>query len=172
MVLGIPSLVAVYVWLAVLLLSINLYSRWSWKIKAGAIIVTSAFYVISYFSFPPLLGWPTDQALPTHFRLLYSEVRQPDKVTGNSGAVFLWVKEIEDISVYIPPRAYSLAYSKPLHEAVIGAQSKIDHGIAQLGEYSEEISPSRIPTDSSMVGQESLDIQFYDLPDSLLPDKN
>ncbi|MCK5498953.1 MAG: hypothetical protein KAI77_07110, partial [Gammaproteobacteria bacterium] len=70
MTLGISGLIAAYIVLAVLLLSINLYSKWSWHVKAITIIITSAFYIVSYFSFPPLLGWPTKQALPSHFRLL------------------------------------------------------------------------------------------------------
>ena len=94
MTLGISGLIATYIVLAVLLLSINLYSKWSWQVKAMTILVTSAFYIISYFSFSPLLGWPTKQALPSHFRLLSSEVHQPDKLTGEEGAVYLWAKEV------------------------------------------------------------------------------
>ena len=94
MTLGISGLIATYIVLAVLLLSINLYSKWSWQVKAMTIIVTSAFYIISYFSFSPLFGWPTKQALPSHFRLLSSEVHQPDKLTGEEGAVYLWAKEV------------------------------------------------------------------------------
>lgn len=172
MLLGITGLVAGYILLAALLLSINLYSAWSWPVKITTIVITSAFYTISYFSFPPLLGWPTKAALPTHFRLLSSEVQEPDKETGDNGAIFLWLKKIGDNSAYTPPRSHSLRYSKSLHEEVIGAQSKIDHGIAQLGEYNEDTNTRQVVIDSSQVGQESLDIQFYDLPDILLPDKN
>jgi hypothetical protein len=169
--LGIYGLVASYILLAVLLLSINLYSKWSWQIKATATIVTSAFYVLSYFSFPPLLGWATTEPLPTHFRLLSSDVRQPDKITGDEGAIFLWAKKIENVASYNPPRSYKIPYSKSLHEAVIGAQSKIDRGIAQLGEYADVNRLQQAPVDASRVGQESLDIQFYDLPDPLIPSK-
>lgn len=171
MTLGISGLIASYIVLAVLLLSINLYSKWSWQVKTMTIIVTSAFYIISYFSFPPLLGWPTEQDLPSHFRLLSSEVHQPDKLTGDEGAVYLWAKEVEDITTRVLPRAYTLPYSSLLHEKIISAQSKIDQGIPQIGEYEKDDSMRQEVLDSSKIGQESLDIQFYDLPDPLFPDK-
>ena len=171
MTLGISGLVAAYVLIAVLLLSVNLYSKWSWQVKGIMIIITSAFYIISYFSFPPLLGWPTDQNLPSHFRLLSSEVHQPNKLTGEEGAIYLWLKEIEDITSSVLPRAYVLPYSNLLHEHIISAQSKIDRGIPQLGEYEEDDSMRREVIDSPEIGKESLDIQFYDLPDPLFPEK-
>lgn len=170
MMLGIAGLVATYIMLAVLLLSMNLYSKWPWPVKVLGIVITSAFYVVSYFSFPPLFGWPTDQALPAHFKLISSEVREPDKLSGEQGRVFLWLQELEDITSYIPPRAYELEYSKLLHTAVIGAQAKIDRGIAQLGEYEKDDTMQFSP-DSKQIGKESLKIQFYDLPDPLIPDK-
>lgn len=170
MTLGISGLIAAYILLAALLLSVNLYSKWSWQLKTITIIITSVFYIISYISFPPLLGWPTNQKLPAHFRLLATEVHQPDKLTGEEGSVFLWLKEVEDITALVLPRAYVLPYSSLLHEKIINVQSKIDRGIPQLGEY-EEDSMRREVINSSETGQKSLDIQFYDLPDPLFPEK-
>ena len=74
MTLGITGIIAAYILLALLLLSINLYSKWSWHIKAATIVLTSAFYIITYFSLPALLGWPTYQNPPTQFRLLAAHV--------------------------------------------------------------------------------------------------
>ncbi len=170
MTLGISGLIAAYILLAVLLLSINLYSKWSWQLKSVTIIITSAFYIISYFSFPPLLGWPTSQKLPAHFRLLSTKVHQPDKLTGEEGSVFLWLKEVENITTRVLPRAYVLPYSSLLHEKIINVQTKIDRGIPQLGEYEEDMMRQEV-VDSSEIGKESLNIQFYDLPDPLFPDK-
>jgi len=138
--------------------------------KTITIIITSVFYIISYISFPPLLGWPTNQKLPAHFRLLATEVHQPDKLTGEEGSVFLWLKEVEDITTLVLPRAYVLPYSSLLHEKIINVQSKIDRGIPQLGEYEEDSMRQEV-INSSETGQKSLDIQFYDLPDPLFPEK-
>ncbi|MCH8079196.1 MAG: hypothetical protein IIA06_05370 [Proteobacteria bacterium] len=170
MTLGISGLIAAYILLAALLLSVNLYSKWSWQLKTITIIITSVFYIISYISFPPLLGWPTNQKLPAHFRLLATEVHQPDKLTGEEGSVFLWLKEVEDITTLVLPRAYVLPYSSLLHEKIINVQSKIDRGIPQLGEYEEDSMRQEV-INSSETGQKSLDIQFYDLPDPLFPEK-
>ena len=170
MTLGISGLIAAYILLAALLLSVNLYSKWSWQLKTITIIITSVFYIISYVSFPPLLGWPTNQKLPAHFRLLATEVHQPDKLTGEEGSVFLWLKEVEDITTLVLPRAYVLPYSSLLHEKIINVQSKIDRGIPQLGEYEEDSMRQEV-INSSETGQKSLDIQFYDLPDPLFPEK-
>lgn len=170
MALGISGLIAAYILLAALLLSVNLYSKWSWQLKTITIIITSVFYIISYISFPPLLGWPTNQKLPAHFRLLATEVHQPDKLTGEEGSVFLWLKEVEDITTLVLPRAYVLPYSSLLHEKIINVQSKIDRGIPQLGEYEEDSMRQEV-INSSETGQKSLDIQFYDLPDPLFPEK-
>ena len=43
MTLGITGIIAAYILLAVLLLSINLYSKWPWQLKAGAIVITVSY---------------------------------------------------------------------------------------------------------------------------------
>ena len=44
MALGISGLIAAYILLAALLLSVNLYSKWSWQLKTITIIITSVFF--------------------------------------------------------------------------------------------------------------------------------
>jgi hypothetical protein len=169
--LGIAGITSAYILIALLLLSINLYSNWSWQVKAGTIIITTAFYVITFMSFPPLLGWPTNSTLPGQFRLIAAHVQQPDKQTGDKGAVFLWLTEIEDMTAASQPRAYELPYSDGLHELIIHAKAKLDKGMAQLGEFEESSGmPVEIEYGSRTV-QVPLNIQFYDLPDPLFPDK-
>ena len=170
--LGIIGLVAAYVLIALLLLSINLYSNWSWKVKAGSIIVTTLLYVVTYLSFPPLLGWPTGEQPPERFRLVAADVVQPDKATGAKGMVYLWLKDMDDLSSRTQPRAYKLDYSTELHEAVIAAKSKLDRGMQQLGEFKMPHDPNVREVDRlSRFGQKSVEIEFFDLPDPLIPDK-
>ena len=59
--------VAVYVLLAVLLLSLSIASLWRWWIKAGAIIITMAAFAGAYVSISGLIGWPTTSPLPARF---------------------------------------------------------------------------------------------------------
>ncbi|MCI0400661.1 MAG: hypothetical protein L0Y67_08630 [Gammaproteobacteria bacterium] len=116
--LGTGGLVAAYVLVALSLRSLLLYSSWSWKVKAGTIAVTSFFYIITYLSFPSLLGWPTATKLPRPFQLISTYVEQPSKVTGAPGEIYLWLTDMENLVNPMPPRAYRLSYSLELHEKI------------------------------------------------------
>ena len=171
MTLGIAGIITAYVLIALLLLSINLYSNWSWKVKAGSIIITTVFYIITYISFPPLLGWPTSQQPPERFKLLAAHVEQPDKASGKEGSIYLWINQIDDLTAYGAPRAYKMPYSDLMHEVVIKANAKLKKDIPQLGELNEEGSMQVDVQDSSRAGVADAPIVFYDLPDPLFPDK-
>jgi hypothetical protein len=169
-ILGITGIISAYILIGLLLLSINLYSKWSWQVKAASIIITSAFYVITYFSFPPLLGWPTSEYPPSQFRLISAHVVQPNKETGEDGSVYLWLTEIENMATSAEPRAYELDYSNELHEKIINVNAKLDKDIAQLGEFKEP-DDTMTQVDEQRRGVKSVHIEFYDLPDPLFPDK-
>jgi hypothetical protein len=170
--LSVSGLIAAYILIALLLLSINLYSKWSWQVKAGAIFITTVFYITTYISFAPLLGWPTEEPLPNNFRLIAAHVQQPNKITGDDGAIYLWISNINDLAKNSPPRAYVLPYSNGLYEKIVGAKAKLNKGVPLLGEFEEfdEMNMKQVE-DSSQMGQESINIDFYDLPDPLIPDK-
>src|SRR5215472_3246877 len=106
---------AAYVVIGVLLLIIALTARLSWPVKALAIVVTSAFFVEAFFATKGLLGWPGSGALPAKFQLLWARVVEPDSKTGDRGAIYLWVEEIDDNNVPDGvPRSYRLPYSRAL----------------------------------------------------------
>ncbi len=171
MILGITGIIAAYIILGLLLLSINLYSKWSWPVKASTIIITSIFYLVSYYSFPPLLGWPTSQNPPAQFRLIAAHVSQPDKEMGKNGSIFLWLTEIKNMSDSSKPRAYELQYSNELHEKIINVKAKLDKDIAQMGEFKEPDDKTMVEINEQRRGVKSVEIEFYDLPDPLFPDK-
>lgn len=171
MTLGIAGLITAYVLIALLLLSINLYSNWSWPVKAGAIVITTIFYIVSYLSFPPLLGWPTSQQMPERFKLIAAHVEQPDKVSGEEGGIYLWVTRIDDLTSYGAPRSYKLPYSNLMHEAVIKASAKLKKDIPQLGELTEGGMRVDIQDSSKAGVAVENPIEFYDLPDPLFPEK-
>ena len=170
MALGITGIIAAYILLALLLLSINLYSKWSWQVKAATIVLTSVFYVVTYYSLPALLGWPTSQNPPSQFRLLAAHVIQPDKEKNTSGTVYLWLSKIINMTELSEPRAYEFDYSTELHEKIINANTKLDNDIAQIGEFKE---PDDVfnEVNEQRRGVRSIKIEFYDLPDPLFPDK-
>ncbi len=170
MTLGITGIIAAYILLALLLLSINLYSKWSWHIKAATIILTSAFYIISYYSLPTLLGWPTSQNPPTQFRLLAAYVEQPDKEKNTKGAVYLWLSKIINMTELAEPRAYEFDYSAELHEKIINVNAKLHKNIKQIGEFKDPDDTFNQVNEQKR-GVKSIKIEFYDLPDPLFPDK-
>lgn len=170
--LGAAGLVAAYVILAVLLLSINLYSKWRWPVKAVATVVVTGFYVVTYQSIPPLLGWPASQRLPDRFNLVAVYVEEPDKASGDEGAIYLWVTDLEQGFEDVKPRAYAVPFSAELHQQVADASGKLRKGIPQLGETKDaKLGPNGRPLDTSQQGQASVSVDFFDLPDPLFPEK-
>jgi hypothetical protein len=125
---------------------------------------------VTYYSFPPLLGWPTTENLPSQFRLISAHVEQPNKETGKEGSIYLWLSEIENMSSTSEPRAYELEYSNELHEKIINVKAKLDKDIAQLGEFKDP-DETMLQTNEQRRGVKSVHIEFYDLPDPLFPDK-
>jgi len=169
--LGIAGLIAAYVLVALLLLGLVLYSHWRWRIKALAIVIVSAFYVVTYVSFPPLLGWPVDGPLPERFNLVGVYVQEPDKVTGAQGDIYLWLTDMRAGPADSVPRAHRLAFTPQLHAKVVEAGTKLRKNLPQLGEVEPLDGRGGVPLDSSQYGQRSVGLEFYDLPDPLFPEK-
>ncbi len=76
---AVVGLVASYVALATLLLSLNLKSAWRWPVKAAAIGVTAAFFVVVFVALQALLGWPTEALPPARFELHAALIEEPDR---------------------------------------------------------------------------------------------
>ncbi len=132
-----PTLLAVsaaYVIMGVLLLSVGLTARIIWWVKAGAIVLTSFFFVEVFFASKGLLGWPATGALPPKFQLLWSRVVEPDLKIGNRGAIYLWVEEVDENNVPSGlPRSYRLPYSVKLADRTNKARDEIMAGNPQEG---------------------------------------
>src|SRR5712671_5641626 len=125
---------AAYVVLAVLLLSLGLSSRLAWWVKAVAIVVTSAFFVEAFFATKDLLGWPRSGQLPSRFQLLWVRVVEPDRLSANPGAIYLWIEEVDENNVPDGvPRSYRLPYSRPLADRSAKARDEIMSGKPQQG---------------------------------------
>jgi hypothetical protein len=186
------SLVAAYVAVALLLLSLNMTSLWRWWIKAAAIIITTVFFGVTYSAISGLMGWPTTQKPPGRFNLISSRITEPDRRTHTPGHIFLWADEL-DIN-NIPsgvPRSYQIPYSQALARKVSDAQEKRDRGIDVMGRLAELDSQPRDEresdnrqgaarqdngqqgpaTDTVPFREEGGDLSFEDLPPVLLPAK-
>ncbi len=188
----IAPLVSAYVVIAVLLLNLNLASRWVWPIKAAAIVVTTGFFAASYLGAVSLLGWPSRSPIPPRFQLLSSKLVEPDKRSGSGGGIFLWVDALDENNVPVGiPRSYELPWDSKVAELVAGAQDKIKSGMdvagkaksAQDGEQSADgMRKALLPVardrrqasggmDTVPFADDGKNLEFEDMPAPSMPDK-
>lgn len=123
-----------YALLGALLLVVLVYGRLHWSLKAAAVVVTSAFYVVSFGGMRGLLGWASTERLPVTFKLLKSRIVEPHSLEGDPGSIYLWVEELdEDNRPSGVPRAYRVPYSDALAEKTHTAENEIAAGHPQGG---------------------------------------
>jgi len=184
------GLIAAYILIAVLLLSLNLTSSWKWWIKATTIVVTAGFFVGAYLFTYRLLGWPTDTELPGHFQVLWAQVEEPDKFTGEDGAIYMWLDELDEYNIPSGvPRAHQLPYTDRLAEAVLEVTDQIQEGMdvagtAEMFDEKELVDKEALEDvedgDDRSGGRFDVDvfpddhqvIQFEEMPAPILPDKD
>jgi hypothetical protein len=183
------GIVAAYVVLGVLLLSLNIASLWRWPVKAAAILVTAAFFAVSYHSINGLMGWPTAQPLPQRFSLAWSFVVEPDKKTNEPGHIYLWAQELDINNVpSTAPRAYQLPYTDLLARNVSHAQEMRDRGVDVMGHVYDHPAETAEPRSDIKMGrmggtqeggyvdavpfrEDGSRLGFEELPPVVLPDK-
>lgn len=184
---AVAGLTAAFMTLAVLLLSLNFASIWKWWVKAGAIVVTTGFFAVSYFSMNTMLGWPASAPLPERFELLWAKVEEPDRTRSFPGAIYLWVDALDANNVPSGrPRAHEIPYTDDLAKSVRGAQKergqgKEISGTVESGEELDEVADKAtrlVETDEGNSRAETvpfmdehLQITFQELAPVVLPDK-
>ncbi len=150
-----------YALLGVLLLVICIFARIPWPLKAGAVVLTSVFYVVTFFATRGLLGWSSIDPLPPKFKLLGARIVEPHSLDGEPGAIHLWVEALDDDNFPSGvPRAYRLPYNARLAEKTEAAIQASANGKPQGGRTADfgngeggvseatarEITPSTITT--------------------------
>ena len=185
------GLAAAYLVLGVLLLSLNLTSLWRWWIKAGAVVVTTGFFGVTYQTVNGMMGWPTTQRLPPRFNLVWTRIVEPDKKTNNAGGIYIWVEELDENNVPASkPRGYQLSYTDALARKIASAQEKRDQGTDVMGRLDDdpgrrdEMSGKEIKigqirkegeqnaaTDTVPFMEDAAALSFEELPPVVLPDK-
>ena len=184
---------AAYVVIAVLLLSLSLASRFAWWVKAAAIVVTSVFFVEVFFATKDLLGWPRTGQLPNRFQLLWVRVVEPDRLSANPGAIYLWIEEVDENNVPDGvPRSYRLPYSRPLADRSSKARDEIMSGKPQQGTAADlassdkkeeakadheqagsrtDLGASTVDLDQFQLLQQMQRVEFSPMPGPTLPPK-
>ena len=123
-----------YAVIGALLLIVLVYARLPWPVKAVAVIVTSAFYVVSFSATRGLLGWASQERLPTAFKLLQTRIVEPHSLEGDPGSVYLWVEQLDaDNRPSGIPRAFRRPYSDKLADKAHAADNEIAAGRPQGG---------------------------------------
>jgi hypothetical protein len=130
----IAALSIAYALIGALLLLVLVYARLPWPAKAAAIVVTSAFYIVSFQGARGLLGWASVDRLPANFKLLQARIVDPHTVEGDPGSIYLWVEELDDGNRPSGvPRAYRLPYSDALADKTDEAKKQMAAGHPQGG---------------------------------------
>jgi hypothetical protein len=188
-----------YALLGVLLLIICIFARIPWPVKAAAIVLTSAFYVVSFFATRGLLGWSSTDPLPPKFKLLAARIVEPHSLEGDPGTIHLWVEALDDDNFPSGvPRAYRLPYDAHLAERTEAAIRASANGVPQGGRTADfgsgqggnaqatarEATPSTIittgggdpssggPIDPQLDQQQDQAINFTPLPPPRMPPKD
>ena len=135
----IVAVVLAYVLISIVLISLNLPSRWRWWIKGGAIVVTTFFFAGTYFAVSEMLGWPLFTRSTGQFSLLQAKIVDPDEATSRRGQIFLWVDKLDANNIpLMRPVAYEVPYSDALADQLRQAQEKVDNGEGVMGEIETE----------------------------------
>jgi hypothetical protein len=188
-----------YALLGILLLTLCIFARVHWLVKAGAIALTSAFYVMNFFETRALLGWSSIDPLPPRFKLLSARIVEPHSLEGEPGAIHLWVEALDaDNFPSGVPRAYRLPYDARLAEKTEAATKASAEGKPQGGRTADfgtgeggvaeatarEITPSSItttgggdpssggPLDPAFLHGENQSINFTPLTPPRMPAKD
>lgn len=160
---GLISLIFAHLVLVLLLYVVVRHTRWNLLIKAGAIAAVGYLCMLSVRSYPPLMGWPTTVDLPKRFNLVGMTVEEPNKSTQTHGRIFLWVTDMQQQIGKNIPRGYEMPYTPALHNKLNETSKKLRKNLPQLGETTKSRNP--------MTGEWETDLQFFDMPDPLFPEK-
>lgn len=137
----------------------------SWKRRLPFIICAPALAVALWFGQPNPAGWPTSARVPAQAGFVWGVIDEPDPLTGDRGRIYLWL----DVGARAP-RAYSLPYTRQLHEQVQHAIDATRHGHVMTVARPVHSRHGSGTHGSARHGVKSV-LRFYPHPPVLLPQK-
>ena len=133
-------LIGCYILLALLVLLSLKHSALARPFKLGLVIITSAFYVVTWFYIKGLMGWATPDSVPDAFRVHWVHIAEPNKARGNPGTIYYWVSALDDADLLkSPPRAHRIPWSIENAEAAQAAKTRLDAGELLNGRISYNV---------------------------------
>lgn len=167
---GHGAIVSAFVVVTLILLGLGLYARWPLRTKVAGIVLVTAAYLLVYFALPRMLGWPTDRQVPRRFNLYGVYIQDPDRATGEPGAVFFWAGDLAP-GADPRPRAFRMPFKASFKSVLQEAQGKLRQNIPQEGEIELDDEPEGVPLDWTRLGQKSVKLKFKDAAVNLPPSK-
>lgn len=156
------ALIAAYVIVAALLISLNLYSHWHWAVKAITSTFVVGFFVVTFHSYSAILGWPTTREVPKQFYLHAVQIVEPTHI-------YLWGTDLDHGMGMTTPRAYGLPYSAKLHDKANKAGRKLRKGLPVIGQVAK--TGSSRSSNNEQIHVIGDDLVFVDAPQALIPGK-
>ena len=176
------ALTLAYVATAALLLNLNLSTARPFAVKAGAVVLVTGLYFTAWQAQKGLLGWATPAPVPATFRLHWVTVDEPDKAADGPGAIYLWVRELDDAGLPNgPPRAHQLPWDEDTAATMQEALAQLEEGEPLNGTFTRQaVAPEAgelEPTaradqpDGSATNVEGPRFEFRRAPPPTLPPK-
>jgi len=118
-----------YISLALFVVWVAFGKRFSGKQKIFISLILPFIYYLHWQGLQETKGWPNDQTIPAPFELISADIVEPNPLEGIDGRINLWIRP-EDNGL---PRAYTLSYSRDLHQRLFETREKIAQGHRQIG---------------------------------------
>ena len=177
------SLAICYAAVAALLLNLNVASAWGWKVKAGAIVMVTALYGVTWFGIVGLEGWATEAAMPDRFQLQWVAIDEPDPESDAEGGIYFWVRHFEGSGRTTEPRAYVLPFDDEDADSARDALALLQEGKRVEGRMTmqsldpdaersdEELELAEDATPPGEAPQDFPSFEFREMPPPDLPPK-
>lgn len=163
------ALILAYAVLLLLVALALLWSHWPRWLKAMLVVAVTVLYFFGYDTVHGLLGLPSGDPLPARFVVLASAVEEPNQKS--KGAIYLWLSPLEEGQASPQPRAYKVAYSRPLHEQVNQGMQKAREGVIQMGMAQPRPATGRESGWFGVKKKDGQEVKIGDVPASQLPEK-
>ncbi|MAI27341.1 MAG: hypothetical protein CMN75_15040 [Spirochaeta sp.] len=178
------TLTLAYVAVAALLLSLTLATRYPVWVKGLAILLVSGLYFGTWLGYQGLLGWPSNQPMPSEFRVLWISIEDPDKGSSEPGHIYYWLRALDESgAVSGPPRAHAVPWDEATAEEAQRALDELEEGEVLNGRRTRGVLNASEPPPQvadleagvrSIPGAEDreVDFKFYSVPPPSLPAKD
>ena len=167
---GIIGLSASFLLLVSLILWLIILSKGKfWIIKSIVITAATIFSIIVLLSLKDFIGWPSKSKLPQEFQLHWAIIDEHNKNKNTEGAIYMWITKLDKKNKNKGlPRAYKIKYTRKNHEEIMKGLIALGDGVQQKGKMVKVEEDIDIEEDLSNLQE----IEIYELPKPLLPEKN